>query len=310
MGTHLALPALDPRLPHPPASRQRRRRLARPLVPRRHPPPGPVAPVRGNMPAPARPPGARGSTPPGTAMILTPAATHDAKQQASRSRVRIRPLAKHETRRPANGRRSSRHGNQTLDSRQDSDERTPEPGTSPRPGRTGSARRPGSRNRHGDRGQPGRCPARRCPAARRGISTWTGSSPQTTPRPDGSRPSVKVSAGRRPGTAKSARPGNGTPRARHRHTTRGPMVPDVPRSRPPGPRRIPGRALGIPAVRARPGTRQRRRAAAIRPVRPRTSPGRLRGRTMTTTTSHPRPPRCQPRPSRDSSSSGSTAGTR
>ena len=80
MGTDLALPALDPRLPHPPASRQRRRRLARPLVPRRHPPPGPGhAPVPGNMPAPARPPSARRSTPPRDGSDPPrPADTHEA----------------------------------------------------------------------------------------------------------------------------------------------------------------------------------------------------------------------------------------
>src|SRR6266566_7765342 len=55
MGTRLALPALDPHLPHQPPSAERRRRLARPLDPRRNPPTGSGhAPLRRNLPAPAQ----------------------------------------------------------------------------------------------------------------------------------------------------------------------------------------------------------------------------------------------------------------
>ena len=55
MGTHLALPALDPAYLDQATSAERRRRLARPLDPRRHPPPQPDhAPMREN-PASASP---------------------------------------------------------------------------------------------------------------------------------------------------------------------------------------------------------------------------------------------------------------
>ena len=52
MGTGLALPALDPHLPDRPVSAERRRGLARPLVPRRTPPPEPDhAALRRSLPA-------------------------------------------------------------------------------------------------------------------------------------------------------------------------------------------------------------------------------------------------------------------
>ena len=88
-GAHLALPALDQRLPDQTVSTERRRRLARPLVSRRHPPPGPGhAPVQRNMPAPAWPRCALRNRPttPGTAVILTPAETHESRAGSGHSR--------------------------------------------------------------------------------------------------------------------------------------------------------------------------------------------------------------------------------